>query len=123
MGMDIILLDNLTAALEREATGVDLLPPPSSPAGLLEESSPYLCGLLVSRVAKGKPGEEGGFKEGDVILDINGVRQVRKGSFFQSLGPVYEKGKVMRCKVWRPLGPRKGGKLITLSLQPVPRRH
>lgn len=126
VGLDIIFLDALTATKEREATGVDLLPSASSSTRYIGggegEDSPYLCGLLVSRVAKGKPGEEGGFKEGDVILEINGTRQLRKGSFFQSLGPVYEKGKVMKCKVWRPLGPRAGGKIITLALKPVPRR-
>ena len=122
VGLDIIFLDSLTAEKERETTGVSLLPPaPRSSSS--SSQPPYVCGLLVSRVAPGKPGESGEFREGDVILEINGVRQVRKGSFFQALGPVYAKGKILDCLVWRPRGPKSGGALLKLKLAPIPRNN
>ena len=117
VGLDIILLDSLTAEKEKDTTGVDLLPTKKEGGG----RPPYACGLLVSRVLPGKPGDSGGFREGDVILEINGKRQVRKGSFFQALGPVHVPGKTLDCLVWRPKGPRLGGSFMKLVLKPIPR--
>ena len=118
VGLDIITLDSHTAGKEKASSGVDLLPPPSaSGAG----GAPYHSGLLITNVLPGKPGEAAGLEEGDVLLEINGTRCVRKGSFFQALGPVYVEGKVLQCTVWRPGKPGRGGQLLQRSLQPQPR--
>jgi S1-C subfamily serine protease len=112
VGLDIITLDSFIAGKERASSGVALLPPDGT----------YSCGLLITNVLPGKPGEAAGLEEGDVILAINGERCTRKGSFFKALGPVYEEKRVLKCLIWRPGKPGgAGGQYLRRELKPIPR--
>lgn len=117
IGMTIVLIDTVSAQRELASTGVALLPPAegSSGAGSATavvsrgHSQPveFTCptGLLVTYAVEGRPAADAGLREGDVILEINGRKMVRKGDYFSVLGPVYESGKTLTCKVWRPTPP------------------
>jgi S1-C subfamily serine protease len=119
VGLDIITLDTHTAGKEKASSAVDLLPPPSAAA----PTAPYYSGLLITNVLPGKPGEAAGLEEGDVLLEINGRRMVRKGDYFQVLGPVAEPGKTLHCRVWRPGKPggargASAGALLDVTIVP-----
>lgn len=107
IGMTIVQVDPLNASREQAATGVPLLPPANAPGS--DPSNPYYTGLLVTYVVGGYPADAAGIREGDVILEINGRRMIRKGDYFAALGPVHEDGKTLTCKVYRPPWSGRGG--------------
>jgi hypothetical protein len=78
----------------------------------------------VTYVVGGFPADAAGLREGDVILEINGRRMVRKGDYFAALGPVHEPGKALSCKVYRPPWTGRGrggpvaGHVFTTTLVP-----
>jgi serine protease Do len=123
IGMTIVLVDPLNAAREQAATGVPLLPPPGSVAAA--DGGDYFTGLLVTYTVPGKPAEGAGIREGDVILEINGRRMLRKGDYFAALGPVHEPGKSLLCKVYRPPTDRASGpgKVFTCAIAPTVREE
>lgn len=45
-----------------------------------------------------------------MILEINGRKMTRKGDYFAALGPIYEPGKRLECKIWRPNAASGGGR-------------
>ena len=117
IGMTIVLIDRLANERELHSSGINYLPPKSD----------YLTGLLVTYTVPNKPAELAGVKEGDVILEINGRKMTRKGDYFAALGPVYEPGKELVCKVWRPnistsnllTTQGRGGQIITTTIKPI----
>jgi hypothetical protein len=50
----------------------------------------------------GSPAHSCGFREGDVIVSIDGRPTVRKGVYFEALGPVYDSSAKLVCSVMRP---------------------
>lgn len=129
IGMTIVTVDQLQNARETAETGTGLLPPPPSPSAAAEAASggngAYHTGLLVTFVVPGRPAEAAGLREGDVLLEINGRRMVRKGDYFASLGPVYDPSHVLRCTMYRPPPPgsKRGtqGKVFTALVKPEAR--
>ena len=123
----IVLVDPLQAERERAETGVALLPPPGSGGGGggggAAAGGGYLTGLLVTQTLAGLPAEAAGLREGDVVLEINGMRMKSKGAYFAALGPVYEKDKRLQCRVWRPAGRGGGGHMLDVTLTPKPREE
>jgi S1-C subfamily serine protease len=116
IGMTIVHVDALQAQKELGDTGVPLLPPDGA----------YRTGLLVTYAVPGRPAAGAGVREGDVILEINGRKLTRKGDYFAALGPTYEEGKELVCRVWRPMGPAAGGRVgggqyVTTTIRPVVR--
>lgn len=113
-GLEISVVDALYARQVERGTGVALLPP--LPAG--ESGNAHARrGLLVDRVARGRPGEAAGLREGDVILDINGAPVKGNSCFTRALGAVYEPGRELVCSVWRPMEKRA----FVARLRPLPR--
>ena len=111
-GLEISVLDALYARQVEAATGVAMLPPAA--AG---ENAHARRGLLVDRVARGRPGEAAGLREGDVILAINGAPVKGNSCFTRAMGVVHEPGKELLCSVWRPLEKRA----FAARLRPLPR--
>lgn len=118
IGMTIVLIDRLANERELHSSGINYLPP---------QQNDYLTGLLVTYTVPNKPAEQAGVREGDVILEINGRKMTRKGDYFAALGPVYEPGKELVCKVWRPYTSNtgklttqgRGGQIVTTAIKPV----
>ena len=121
--MTIVLVDPLQAERERAETGVALLPPAPAPVAGGSGDGVYHTGLLVTQTVAGLPAEAAGLREGDVVLEINGKKMTRKGDYFAQLGPVYERDKRLRCKVWRPAGRGGGGRLVELTVAPAVREE
>jgi S1-C subfamily serine protease len=111
-GLEISVVDALYARQVERASGVALLPP-AAPG----ENAHARRGLLVDRVARGRPGEAAGLREGDVILAINGAPVKGNSCFTRAMGVVHEPGRVLECAVWRP--PER--RAFSARLLPLPR--
>jgi len=116
-GLEISVVDALYARQVQRASGVALLPPPSAGGGG-GLNAHARRGLLVDRVARGRPGEAAGLREGDVILEINGTPVKGNSCFTRAMGAVYEPGMELACRVWRPLE----GREFLARVRPQPRR-
>jgi putative serine protease PepD len=131
VGMSILSVDTFADESSVQATGVRLLPPPAlvaafhapSAAAASPPAAPFHSGLYISAVSPGSPADSAGLREGDVVLEVNGRRMVRKGDYFAALGPVYRKGTSLQCLVYRPAAARgHDGTLFRTTVLPVPRR-
>ncbi|RYG42509.1 serine protease [archaeon] len=90
---------------------------------LLPSSGDYVAGLLVTYIVAHGPAANAGLRTGDVVLAVNGKRMVRKGDYFDALGPVYVPGQELHCIVYRPraAGDTRDGEVMELTIRPAPK--
>ena len=53
-------------------------------------------------------------------FELNGVPVRGSGCFFRALGPVFERGRAIEARVWRPAR-GGGGADVAARIEPVPR--
>jgi len=107
LGLRMVTIDDHVLAFERRR-GTTAGAGPPLPEGVEE-------GVLVVQVAPGSPSERAGFKPGDVIVSIDGVKVRETGDVVRALG--YDAGKRIRVAVKRERGAEK---VIEVATEEMP---